>query len=649
LPETSSNAVAKWLLAVLVFLTAMWLYTTTATPGLIVGGGIESESAQLQRVANRLGIAHSTGYPLHTIIGYGAARLAEVFDADPYTWITYTSAVASGVALVLFFLLLLEVASPPAALAGTGLLMVTNTFWHISTITETQALHAVSVLGLWWLTLVHFKNPKRFAPLVGMALLAGIGLANHRTIIFSIGAVGLAVLLSGGWRKWSWRQWIILLIVFILPVLSYVYLYWRADDPNVVFSTRITWFPSELDNGDVTDIIRGTLQSGEGLEGNLVLPEDDVADRWQFVVKNLDNELTRLGIWLGVVGLGLLAFRYWRLAIVFTFYFTAWIIFLMSWRLDWKAVIYYHTVVAVLIMGLGVLASFPLYWKRVPKSRVLLAVLALPLFGVALANYFENRPLEDRSDDRRGIDMYGELAYLYDEELIFLFTGGWMPDTFIALEYIDDSGRRDIWPQDTLNAQVVADAAFEGERAIYISPALRGFFGLYSQSTFFRDRGLAFSGTESPLFFELRPWDDPELETSANGATVVDVEIAPEINLYSYDTEFQGERLALTLFWRATEAPPNAYAVFTHLRAYGTACDDSTLRGLVAQDDSSGTVRNIHPTNWWQAGEIVKDTYFMQWDESALPMEASLVIGMTLDGQPVGEYCLPVADILEMD
>lgn len=627
-------------------MTALWLYTTTATPGLIVGGGIESESAQLQRVANRLGIAHSTGYPLHTMIGYAAARLAEVFEADPYTWITYTSAVVSGIALVMFFLLLLEVASPPAALAGTALLMVTNTFWHISTITETQALHAMSVLGLWWLTIVHLKNPKRFAPLVGMALLAGIGLGNHRTIAFSIGAVGLAVLFSGAWLKWSWRQWLILAGVFILPVLSYGYLYWRADDPSVVFSTRITWFPAELDSGDVTDIIRGTLQSGEGLEGNLVLPKDDAPGRWDFVVSNLDNELSRLGLWLGVAGLGLLSWRYWRLAIVFAFYFVAWLVFLMSWRLDWKAVIYYHAVIAVLVMGLAVLASFPLYFMRIPNSRLLMAVLALPLFAVALDTYFDNRPLEDRSNDRRGIEIYDELAYLHDEDWIYLFTGGWMPDTFIALEYIDDSGRRDIWPQDTLNAQDVADAAFRGERAVYISPALRGFFGLYSQSTFFRDRNLAFSGTESPLFFELRPYDDPQLREEADTATIVDVEITPEVNLYSFDTQIQDDRLALTLFWQATKPPSNAYAVFTHLRDYGEACEEGALRDLIAQDDSSGTVRNIHPTNWWQEGEIVKDTYFIDWTPKSMPDGASLVIGMTLNGERVGEYCVPVGEIL---
>ncbi len=625
----------------------MWLYTTTATPGLIVGGGVESESAQLQRVANRLGIAHSTGYPLHTMIGYGAARLVDVFEADPYTWITYTSAVASGIALVMFFLLLLEVASPPAALAGTGLLMVTNTFWHISTITETQALHAVSVLGLWWLTILHLKNPKRFAPLVGIALLAGIGLANHRTSLFSIGAVGLAVLLSGAWLKWSWRQWLILAVVFILPVLSYGYLYWRADDPNVVFSTRITWFPAELDNADVTGIIRGTLQSGEGLEGNLVLPEDDAPQRWEFVLKKLDNELSRPGLLLGVAGLGLLSWRCWRLVIVFTIYFVAWLLFLMSWRLDWKAVIYYHSVIAVLVVGLAVLASFPLYVRRIPNSRLLMAVLALPLFGVALDTYFDNRPLEDRSDDRRGIEIYDELAYLCDDGLIYLFTGGWMPDTFITLEYIDDSGCRDVWPQDTLNAQDVADAAFRGERAVYISPALRGFFGLYSQSTFFRDRNLAFSGTESPLFFELRPYADPQLREEADAATIVDVKITPEVNLYSYDAEFQDDRLALTLFWQATEAPSNAYAVFAHLRDYGDACEESTLRGLIAQDDSSGTVRNIHPTNWWQDGEIIKDTYFIPWDEDKLPDGAATVIGMTLNGERVGEYCVPVAEITD--
>lgn len=627
---------ARWLLIAIVFVTALWLYTTTATPGLIVGGGVESESAQLQRVANRLGIAHSTGYPLHTIIGYSAARLADVFGANPYTWITYTSAVASGIALVLFFVLALEVASPPAALAATALLMVTNTFWHISTITETQALHAISVIGLWWLTIVHLKQSRRFAPLIGMALLAGIGLANHRTIVFSIGAVGLAVLLSGAWRKLAWKQWLLLIVIFILPLLTYGYLFVRVQDPNVVFSTRPTWFPSELDNADVVDVIRGTLQSGEGLEGNLVLPEDDYPERWDFVWATITSEFGSLAIIFGLIGLGMLIWRWPKLVVVFIFYSAAWILFLMSWRLDWKAVVYYHALLFLLVLGLAVIASPPLRTRR--YYPVLAALMALPLFWYGMDTYFDNRPLQDRSSDQRGIEIYDELAYLPQDGITYLYTGGWMPDTFILLEYLDQSGRRDIIPQDTLNAEAAASAARDLNRQVLISPALRGFFGLYSGSAFFHERGLSFSGTPSPLFFQLRTPDDPRLQVEADQATVVQAGITPEITLYSYAIEDRGDLLALTLYWQADVVPTADYAVFTHLREYGSACDDSTLRRLIAQDDAAGTVRNIHPTTWWQAGEVVRDTYFIPVPER--PAGSAVVIGMTHNGERVGELCV---------
>jgi hypothetical protein len=129
-----------------------------------------------------------------------------------------------------------------------------------------------------------------------------------------------------------------------------------------------------------------------------------------------------------------------------------------------------------------------------------------------------------------------------------------------------------------------------------------------------------------------------------NQAMVVDKPIAPNIKLYSYDLEWRSDRLNVILYWQAVDTTEISYAVFTHLRDYGTACDEGTLLSLIAQDDSIGTVRNMHPTNWWQTDEIVKDSYFIELPDGDLPEGAALVIGMTQAGERVGEICLPVDD-----
>lgn len=631
------------LLLLIILVGSLWLYIPTAAHGLIYGGGVESESAQLQRVANRLGIAHSTGYPLWTLIGYGAARLADALDANPYTAITYTSTLAVALGLMGVFLAGRLVGSTASALGAVALLATTSTVWHIATITETQALHFACMAAIWWGIVAHTDRPDRAWPLLIMAGAAGVGLANHRTILFSIGAAGLVVLVGGTWRRWPLRRWALLIALVGLPLLSYGYLFIRVQDPHVVYSTRPTWFPAQIDNGVIVDLIRGTLQSGEGLEGNLVLPRDDAPARLDFVRDNLQADLSALGLVAGVAGWGLIGSRRPRVLLAAVFFAGAWVIFLMSWRLDWKAVIYQHALLMLAAFGWAGLLAAPRYLpdKRRPRwvaHPAVLVALSLPLFVAARGFYLDNYAARDLSADNRGDALYSAFAALPPDAVVQ--TGGWSPDAFILLEYLDSSGRTDVLPVGAESAEQVAARAQSEVRPVILGPFLRGIFGLYSGSLYFQARGLSFSGTLAPELFALRPADDLRLLEEAAAATVIEAPIAPEVSLYSYTIIPQAERYVVVLYWRAARVPMPSYSVFTHLRAYGTACDAASLQRLISQDDSSGTVRNIHPTTVWQADELVKDTYFVPRPD-AVPAGAALVVGMTLDGVRVGEWCVP--------
>lgn len=639
------ETVIAGLAAAVIVVVALMVYIPTAAQGLIYGGGVESESAQLQRVANRLGIAHSTGYPLHTLIGYGAARLAEALDADPYTAITYTSTVAVVLGLVGFFFAAHNISSRPAALGATAMLAVTDTVWHIATITETQALHFACMAAIWWGITAHLKWPDRLWPLAVIALGSGVGLANHRTIIFSIGAAAVVIALGWVWRTWGWRRWAILIGLTLLPVLSYGYLFVRVQDPHVVYSTRPTWFPAQIDNGVIVDLMRGTLQSGEGLEGNLVVPRADAEARLQLVRDNVQADIGAWWLGLGMVGWVLIGLRYPRLLLAGVLMAAAWIVFLMSWRLDWKAVIYQHALLLLAALGWSALFAAPAYlppailhkrpWLAHP---VVMAVLGVPLLLAAWGYYADHHAARDLSADDRGQRLYAQLDALPPDA--FFQTGGWTPDTFIVLEYLDESGRTDVLPLGAEPAEVIAQRALTQDRPVMIGPFLRGFFGLYSGSLFFQERGLSFSGTTGPDLFQIRRPDDPALADEAATATVINAPLAPEVTLMSVRIIPQAGQFVLVLYWRAESTPMPHYSVFTHLREYGVACDESTLRRLIVQDDSYGPVRNIHPTTVWQTGEIVKDTYFIAYRES-LPEGAALVVGLTANGQRVGDWCTP--------
>ncbi len=632
----------RFVLMGLVFVAALWLYTATAVPGLVVRGGVESESAELQRAAYRLGIAHSTGYPLHTMIGYAAGQIADWLDQNPYTWITYTSALASATALVLLFYLGLRVSSAPAALAVVMALAVTDTIWHLSTITETQGLHLLAVVGLFVLMVLHLREPEPFGLLAGMAFFAGVGLANHRTIVISIGAAGLSVLLTRRWRRLTLKQWLTLVLVFVLPLLSYSYLFWRVADPHVVFSTRPTWYPAQMTTADVIGVIEGKLQTGQGAEINLEWAWSDFGTRLRYVVDNLRHDLPLWAMVAGGVGLLLAAYCNWRLGVVLAAYSAVWTFFLMSWRLDWKASVYQHVLLLPLAFGLLALAAPPL---RRLRSPVVLVLLSLPLYGLAVMLFSENLPQRDLSDDNSGTRYWQAYADMPPNSRVF--TGGWSAETFILLEYLDTSGRRDILPVDTLNADEMIAGARNPDRHVFFSPFLRGLYGLYGEATYIPEQGVAFSGTPSGIFIQTRPKHDPRLLDEANGSAFQPgTEIAPEINLRSLEVVREPDVLQLTLYWEAVEPVERSYATYTHLRYYGSECQwDDTVR-LLAQADARAPVDGTYPTVLWETGEIVRDTYRMPWPTEPLPDSGvALTVGLTYNGERMMEYCLPLTSL----
>lgn len=635
-----------------IFIAAVWLYLTTAAPGLIVGGGIESESAQLQRAAYRLGIAHSTGYPIYTIIGYSAGRLADAFGHDPYTWITYTSSVTSAIALVLFFHLSLTIGNPPLALAATGLLAVTGTVWHLSTIAETQGLHAISIIGILWLIVIHLRYPQKFTPLAGLALLGGIGLANHRTVVISGSVAALAIVLTDAWKRVSRRQWVILLTLVVLPTLSYGYIFWRASDPHVVMGVRESWRPSYIpyeEDGFLLNYILGTE-----LNFNVQFPWHDFGERLRFVVSILRDQLTTLGLLAGTSGLAFLAIGRKRLGMLLAIYIVGWAFFLMSWRLDWKATIYYQALLVPFIIGMIHLASW-LAKKLLPskpkkyRSAILGSVFSLPLFALFFWTYDANREDRNLSDNRSGDRYIAQMETIPQDTMVF--SGGWSTDSFILLEYMDLSGREDISiPVNCVDSTTgcwfddVIRQSTQHDRTIYLSPRVQSWFAMHTESFLLPQRGVAISGTGTNIFVQVRPKHDPRLQLEAETAAYqLDLEIAPEIRLASHSLVATRDGIELTIYWQATTPPEVRYSTYTHLRHYGAECQSDLILALLSQDDSRDPVDGHYPTTFWETGELVKDTYFISWPAEPVPSQGvAVTIGMTQNGQRMEEYCLPL-------
>ncbi|MFQ5885955.1 MAG: ArnT family glycosyltransferase [Anaerolineae bacterium] len=98
----------------------------------------------------------------------------------------------------------------------------------------------------------------------------------------------------------------------------------------------------------------------------------------------------------------------------------------------------------------------------------------------------------------------------------------------------------------------------------------------------------------------------------------------------SGDTFRPGEEMHLTLRWKGLTHIPENYSVFVHLL-------DAQNR-VWAQDDNA-PIKGLHPTNYWVAGEVIRDTHDITLAADIPPGRYRLKIGVyspaTMDRLPI--------------
>jgi len=105
----------------------------------------------------------------------------------------------------------------------------------------------------------------------------------------------------------------------------------------------------------------------------------------------------------------------------------------------------------------------------------------------------------------------------------------------------------------------------------------------------------------------------------------LELSLGDEVALLGYDldadTAAPGEKLHLTLYWRAERTMDEDYTVFTHL------LDESSK--IWAQQDNQ-PLGGWYPTSVWEEGEIVRDEYELLVYDDAPPGRYQLEVGMYL-------------------
>jgi hypothetical protein len=240
-----------------VFLFAFVVYRMTLAPGLDF-----IDSGELSAAACTLGIAHPTGYPLFTMLGWVFSKLP--FGAEPIVRLNTMSAVLCACAVYVVLHIVHRVLSSMAsggrtlsdrtklaASAASALLLAFSlTFWATAVAIEVYALHALLLSVILYTFLRANEKPYAAAARGSwyvFAFAVGLGFANHATT--SLLAPGLLTLFFAvqGFRARSFALLARLVLPFAAGLSAILYLPLRASQSpvmnwgNPVTLERLLW------------------------------------------------------------------------------------------------------------------------------------------------------------------------------------------------------------------------------------------------------------------------------------------------------------------------------------------------------------------------------------------------------------------------
>jgi hypothetical protein len=275
---------------------ALVVYFRTLLPGI---GFIDS--GELVTVVHTLGIAHPTGYPLFTLVGWVFTHLP--FGGEEAYRLNVMAAVFCAASLVFFYrgirMLLTELAEElsapavlitPATAGGVLLLAFSRTFWEQALAVEVYSLHLLMMSLIIMLLLEARVQRSRTLWVLG-AFVLGLSFTNHMTTILLVPGVLYLYGVSAGSWKGALRGLSGLLPPFLLGLSVYLYLPIRA-----VSSPVCNW-------GDPSNLERLIWHlSGKQYRSWIFSSSDVAMKHLTAFVQGLPAEFATIGLLLAVVG-----------------------------------------------------------------------------------------------------------------------------------------------------------------------------------------------------------------------------------------------------------------------------------------------------------------------------------------------------------
>ncbi len=602
----------KWqkVITVPVFFLALGLYLLTLAPTVVT---IFDDSLEFQLVSYLLGIAHPSGYPLYTLLGWLFTRLPL---GDVAYRVNLMSAVFGALTVALTYLIGLELtvgswqskeqyrtdarqvwAEVPAALIGALALATSPVFWSQATVAEVYTLNAAFVAGLLWL-LIRSKYPPSENALMAVAFLFGLSLTHHRTTVLMLPAITYHL-----WpqiRTWKLRTGIKIAVALVAPLLLYLYIPLRGH-------------VGSLDGAYVNTLEGFWKQVSAGGYGVFIFENPMGAERGvEFYFSLFLEQFGLIGLAAGLLGIVVLRRRRARSLTLIAF--ATYLVFNLLYRVA-DIEVFFIPLFIIWSVWVGVAAGWlltgqawastsRLSWLRLPVT--LLAVLLL--LGQFATLFRDHLPQMDRSSSWSvydyGLDVIRQplepnaaiVGILGEMTLIRYFqeTEGLRPD--LLLVPADQEADR------MTNVTRLLD---EG-RTVYLTRELSGAPERWSLSAL------------GPLVRVVpEPAQKPPDNTFNMGSAVI-----PEITLHSYNisqppTQKDLPPVRVTLIWQA-KAP-----ITRDLKVSARLVDSNDQP--MSQADAV-PVHFAYPTTAWRPGEFISDVYDLHMPATLQPGEYTPVI-----------------------
>jgi len=639
---------ASLIIAITLALFSLALYVKTAAPTVLTADG-----GEFQFVPYIAGIAHPTGYPLYTMLGWLWSHVLPFGDVA-YRMNLFSALWAAVAVTLLYmtsilFLRLISLSIPPetlhvSALVATATFAFSQTFWSQAIIAEVYSLNAFFVVLILYF-LLRWQAGKDEEETAGKTrqsttclLLAiftyGLSLTHHSTVLLLAPAVAAFLWLTDRRITHDGNFALKVLLVFLLPLLLYLYIPWRA--PFTPYLRIPLNANKELVLYQNTPQGFFNLVTGQMFRGELGYRTETLT-RLRMAADLLLGQFSLVGVALGLLGVLRLIFgRRWALLALTGLAYLANVVFTLVYFIGDIFVLFIPSYLVFAIwlalgaatLGQGVGESI-VRWKGTPvrygpweegyqkmisgiRSLVSLAT-AIPLCILPLTLLSRNYPQIDQSYNYEVRDRWQEiLAEPLPWQSILVSNDR---DEIMPLWYYQfvDGRRPDL---NGLFPHIVPEPAYEnivrliddilamGRPILLIKemPGLEIKYQLESFGSLVKVVGPAVTKTPD---YSYR------------------VSLGEEVLLIGYDQEPRSpqpsEELHVILYWQTQRELEGVYSSFVHL------VDEEGQR-MAGSDQQPGGV--FYPTDLWRPGEVLRDEHAFTVPPETPAGRYRLLVGM---------------------